>query len=61
MLRLDADWALVAWGAAIGVMVAFLALGFILPIRWAEHALVSEYELLRTFNGARGWTLAQGQ
>jgi isocitrate dehydrogenase len=27
----------------------------------AEHALVSEYELLRTFNGTRGWTLAQGQ
>ena len=41
MLRLDADWALVAWGAAIGVIVAFLALGFILPIRWGEHALES--------------------
>ena len=27
----------------------------------AEHNLVSTYELLRTFNGARGWTLAQGQ
>ena len=41
MLRLDADWSLVAWGAAIGVVVAFLALGFILPIRWGEHALES--------------------
>jgi isocitrate dehydrogenase len=27
----------------------------------AEHNLVSTYELLRTFNGVRGWTLAQGQ
>ncbi|MEI6474405.1 MAG: isocitrate/isopropylmalate family dehydrogenase [Planctomycetota bacterium] len=26
-----------------------------------ESNLVSEYELLRTFDGARGWTLAQGQ
>jgi chloride channel protein, CIC family len=39
MLRLDADWTLVACGAALGVAVAFVALGFILPIRWAEHAL----------------------
>ena len=29
--------------------------------RVAEHDTVSEYELLRTFDGARGWTLAQGQ
>lgn len=27
----------------------------------AQHAVVSEYELLRTYNGVRGWTLAQGQ
>jgi isocitrate dehydrogenase len=29
--------------------------------RITESNLVSEYELLRTFDGARGWTLAQGQ
>ena len=38
-LRLDADWTLVLCGAALGVLVAFAALAFILPIRWAEHAL----------------------
>lgn len=40
-LRLEADWALVSWGAALGVLVALLALGFILPIRWAEHLMES--------------------
>jgi CIC family chloride channel protein len=38
-LRLDADWTLVLCGAALGIAIAFAALGFILPIRWAEHAL----------------------
>ena len=38
-LRLEADWALVTWGAVLGALVALLALGFILPIRWAERAL----------------------
>jgi len=39
LLRLDAEWTMLLAGAAIGVAVAFVALGFILPIRWAEHAL----------------------
>ncbi len=38
-LRLDADWTLVLCGAALGIAIAFAALGFILPIRWAERAL----------------------
>jgi CIC family chloride channel protein len=38
-LRLDADWTLVLSAAALGVAIAFAALAFILPIRWAEHAL----------------------
>ena len=43
-LRLDADWTLVLCGAGLGIAIAFAALGFILPIRWAERAL--EHALL---------------
>ena len=39
MARLASDWTLVAWAAVLGIAVALLALGFIMPIRWAEHAL----------------------
>ena len=41
LLRLEDDWALVASAAVLGVAVALMALGFILPIKWAEHALES--------------------
>ncbi|MFM1935784.1 MAG: hypothetical protein RI990_743 [Planctomycetota bacterium] len=39
MLRLGTDWHLVAVAAGLGAAVAFAALGFILPLRWAEEAL----------------------
>jgi CIC family chloride channel protein len=39
MLRLEDDWTLVASAAVLGVAVALMALGFILPIKWAERTL----------------------
>lgn len=38
-LRLGDDWQLVVAGAVLGVVVAFAALAFILPLHAAERAL----------------------
>ena len=48
-LRLGDDWQLVAAGALLGVVVAFAALAFIIPLHAAERALerAQEFDLRR--------------